>query len=86
MKLSQLKNIVKDAVKKSILSGINVAITTHSDAEEYTANNKPPSKYIIGEDLVNALLHYHFAPNLVSKIFICAPLNSTNLSINGNTP
>jgi hypothetical protein len=52
--------------------GINVAITTHSDAQEYIANDKPREKYIIGKDLVEALLNFHFPSSLVETIFIYA--------------
>ena len=75
MLLKFVENATEDfiaIVPKLIACGVNVAITTHSDAQEYIANNKPSTKYIIGTDLVQAVLNHHFAPELVAKIFIYA--------------
>ena len=73
--LQFVKNATKDfvgVVPRLLEAGLNVAITTHSDESEYISNNRPREKYIIGKDLVESLLHFHFPPSLVEKIFIYA--------------
>lgn len=64
-------------------AGFGLAVATHSDEAEY-GGHVQPATHILGEELVRALLNYHFATPIASAFFVVAYNPRVRKAVNPN--